>query len=199
MGTLRGADDRPAGKGLSKPLHRPRLAARLARGVAADRADEEVNDIDQIVGIGTFCAVLVLLRVPAVQRALVLRARRLGQWLVEQLEPTETIDPAVEELRRVMRHEWLQAQRGRLQRLLLVDESMSATRQFGNRLAYAWVLAELERARPDPDQLPHESMARPVEPIDVFGGRSYERPTPVVEVLDVGGWRAGWTRTPART
>lgn len=161
------------------------------------RADEEV-DIDQIVGIGTFCAVVVLLRVPAVQRALILRARRLGRWLVEQLEPTETVDPAVEELRRVLRHEWLQAQSGRLRRLLLVDGSMSATRQFGNRLAYAWVQAELERAGPVPG-LPHEGTARPVEPLDVFGGRSYERPTPFVEVLDVGGWGAGRARTPART
>lgn len=153
------------------------------------RPAEEVIDIDEIVGIGGFCAVLILLRIPAVQRRLIDRARRAGHWLVEQLKQTETVDPAVEELRRVIRNEWLRAQRARLQRLLVDDAWMSATRQFGNRLAYAWVLDELEQARLDPDPL---STARAIETSrpgpDHLAGAPYKAGTSGVEVLDVGGW-----------
>ena len=106
---------------------------------------------------------------------------------MEQLEPTETVDPAVEELRRVIRHEWLRAQRARLQRLLRDDAWMSATRQFGNRLAYAWVLDELERARLDPDPL---ATARTIETFrpgpDILAGGAYDAGSSGVEVLDVG-------------
>lgn len=107
---------------------------------------------------------------------------------------------------------WLMARRKqlsddlrRIERLLVTDTAMSATRQLGNRLAHQQLRASLARI---PDVVPgRDRYAWPVE------GRPYAEPAPafqrsagfvepaslrsgpnrpggaVVEVLDIGGWR----------
>ena len=91
---------------------------------------------------------------------------------------------------------WLMARRrqlsedlARIDRLLLHDASMSATRQLGNRLARDQLLVSLARI---PDVLPGRDRSFAYEPLP------YETsaPSPAlgrgaasVEVLDVGGWR----------
>lgn len=104
---------------------------------------------------------------------------------------------------------WLMARRRqltedleRIERLLRHDQTRSATRQLGNRLAREQLLASLARI---PDPLPGQdrSLARPTRysiagtdahPEEIGYGRA--RPTPAfgvrvpsIEVLDVGGWR----------
>lgn len=88
---------------------------------------------------------------------------------------------------------WLMARRQqltedlrRIERLLLHDELMSATRQLGNRLARDQLVASLARI---PDVLPgrdryfaYERVS--YEPVAAFSSRSGS-----VEVLDVVGWR----------
>jgi hypothetical protein len=91
---------------------------------------------------------------------------------------------------------WLMARRkqlsedlARIERLLLHDASMSATRQLGNRLAREQLLVSLARI-PDVfpgrdrysayEQVPYETSA----PSPALGRRAQS-----VEVLDVGGWR----------
>lgn len=91
---------------------------------------------------------------------------------------------------------WLMARRkqlmedlDRIERLLLHDHSMSATRQLGNRLARDQLIASLARI---PDLLPGRDRFFSPEPL------AYDRPAPspvmaargrTVEVLEVGGWR----------
>lgn len=91
---------------------------------------------------------------------------------------------------------WLMARRKRLtedlrrvERLLLHDETMSATRQLGNRLARDQLAATLARI---PDVLPGRDRYATYDPLP------YEvaAPSPAmaargsaVEVLDVTGWR----------
>ena len=90
---------------------------------------------------------------------------------------------------------WLMARRKqltedlrRIERLLLHDASMSATRQLGNRLAREQLLVSLARI---PDLVPGRDRSYAYEPV------AYESaaPSPAlagrasgVEVLDVSGW-----------
>ena len=96
---------------------------------------------------------------------------------------------------------WLMARRrqliedlSRIERLLLHDECMSATRQLGNRLAKDQLVASLAQI---PDVLPGRDRyfrADPV-PYEALGGDqaapspSLAKGRPTVEVLDVVGWR----------
>jgi hypothetical protein len=90
---------------------------------------------------------------------------------------------------------WLMARRkqlsedlARIERLLLHDASMSATRQLGNRLARDQLLVSLARI---PDVLPGRDRYSAYEPVPY----EMSAPTPAlarrgssVEVLDVSGW-----------
>lgn len=104
---------------------------------------------------------------------------------------------------------WLMARRQqltrdlhRIERLLLHDETMSATRQLGNRLARDQLVASLARI---PDVLPGRDRSFSYELVEPAGsagargstgsagsagarGSTGTRPG-AVEVLDVGGWR----------
>jgi hypothetical protein len=96
---------------------------------------------------------------------------------------------------------WLMARRRqltedlrRIERLLLHDENMSATRQRGNRLARDQLVASLARI---PDVLPGRDRYFEYEPVPPSPrGSDVAAPSPVlatrnsrVEVLDVSGWR----------
>ncbi len=96
---------------------------------------------------------------------------------------------------------WLMARRRqltedlrRIERLLLHDETMSATRQLGNRLARDQLVASLARI---PDVLPGRDRYLSSEPVESRQlGYDIAAPSPAlasrsasVEVLDVSGWR----------
>ena len=71
------------------------------------------------------------------------RLRRVSSRGLDLLRPAEPVDELGDDLYRVVRGERLRADIQRLQRILANDETMSATRQLGNRLAYDWLLREL--------------------------------------------------------
>jgi hypothetical protein len=106
--------------------------------------------------------------------------RRLGEWGAAHLSPPDEVDPEVEELAIFRRRQQLEAHRDRVRRLLAIDDTMSRDRQIGNRLAYAWLLKELERT---PDLYPVMAPSRPVHLIS----RDVQRGS-TVEVLEIG-WR----------
>jgi hypothetical protein len=95
---------------------------------------------------------------------------------------------------------WLMARRrqltedlGRIERLLLHDETMSATRQLGNRLARDQLIASLARI---PDVLPGRDRSLTYESVESALAYDVAAPSPAmavrttsVEVLDVSGWR----------
>lgn len=95
---------------------------------------------------------------------------------------------------------WLMARRRqltedlhRIERLLLHDETMSATRQLGNRLARDQLLASLTRI---PEVLPGRDRyfwSESVESVRIAYDIAAPSPTMArsvtVEVLDVSGWR----------
>jgi len=107
--------------------------------------------------------------------------RRLADWGLEHLNRPEELDPEVEELMIVRRRQQLEGHLDRLRRILATDSTMSATRQSGNRLAYAWLLRELERT---PLLMPTLAPTRTVNVVDYDTRRGSS-----VEILEVGGWR----------
>ena len=107
--------------------------------------------------------------------------RRLADRAWEHLNRPEELDPEVEELMIIRRRQQLEGHIERLRRILATDSTMSATRQSGNRLAYAWLLRELERT---PLLVPTMVPTRTVNVVDYDARRGSS-----VEILEVGGWR----------
>ena len=122
----------------------------------------------------------LLLTRPA-QRVLGPYLRRLADWGLEHLNRPEELDPEVEELMIVRRRQQLEGHIDRLRRILATDGTMSATRQAGNRLAYAWLQRELERT---PLLMPTMVPTRSVNLVNYDSRRGSS-----VEILEVGGWR----------
>jgi hypothetical protein len=120
---------------------------------------------------------------------------RLGVWASDQSTPTAEFDQLAEDLSRVLRRERLRADIQRLQHILATDMWMSATRQLGNRLAYQWLVRELERTRePTPAVAAlvgadaWSSAATLQQPSSWVCSPDYQG-SPTVEVLDIG-----WSR-----
>jgi len=107
--------------------------------------------------------------------------RRLADRAWEHLNRPEELDPEVEELMIIRRRQQLEGHIERLRRILATDSTMSATRQSGNRLAYALLLRELERT---PLLMPTLVPTRTVNVVDYDTRRGSS-----VEILEVGGWR----------
>ena len=78
-----------------------------------------------------------------------LRARMspLADWWAARQRSSSDADQEFEELWAVMRRQQLAAHLQRLRRIMATDESMSATRQIANRIAYRGALHDLERTR----------------------------------------------------
>jgi len=120
---------------------------------------------------------------------------RLGVWAADQGSPTPEFDQLAEDLSRVLRRERLRADVQRLQHILATDMWMSATRQLGNRIAYQWLVRELERTRESTPPL-----SAPVGADNWTDTAALQQPTswvcspdyqgnPNVEVLDIGWGR----------
>jgi hypothetical protein len=100
-------------------------------------------------------------------------------WLSRQEAPT---DVEYDELAIVLRRQQLSAHLQRLRRIVATDESMSATRQIANRLAYRWLQRELDETPailPGPDD---------DDTLDRWVPRAYNPRPREPEVLEIG-WR----------
>jgi hypothetical protein len=79
------------------------------------------------------------------------RLRRLVVWWMARPRPRSEADAEFDELWAVQRRQQLTDGVVRLRRIIATDESMSATRQIANRIAYRELLRDLENL---PDVLP---------------------------------------------
>ena len=143
-----------------------------------------MSQVDQVAAWFVFFGLVLvarLLTTGPMLRILGPYYRQLADWALEHLNRPEELDPEVEELMIVRRRQQLEGHLERLRRILAVDETMSATRQAGNRLAYAWLLRELERT---PLLVPTMVPTRAVNVVDYDARRGSS-----VEILEVGGWR----------
>ena len=143
-----------------------------------------MSQTGQIIGWFAFFGLVLVARLLITRPALRLlgpHLRRLADWAVERLNRPEELDPEIEELMIVRRRQQLEGHLDRLRRILATDSTMSATRQSGNRLAYAWLLRELERT---PLLMPTLVPTRTVNVVDYDTRRGSS-----VEILEVGGWR----------
>ena len=160
-----------------------------------------MTDLRQLLGYWLF-AILVLIVVPLLvtRRALVRRLAgerldRLAHWTREQLFPEPESDPLALDMYLARQREKLYADLARLRRILATDEEMSATRQLGNRIAYDWLLHELDRRRRlggsivAYDALDDWSTAVAPSPVAATPAMmSGPRSRSTVEVMDIG-WR----------
>ena len=143
-----------------------------------------MSQVGQVVAWFTFFGLVLIVRLLTTRPALRLLGpyyRRLADWGLEQLNRPEEIDPEDEELIIIRRRQQLEVHIERLRRILATDGMMSATRQAGNRLAYAWLLRELDRT---PLLVPTFVPTRSVNVVDYDARRGSS-----VEILEVGGWR----------
>jgi hypothetical protein len=133
---------------------------------------------------------LPLLARPFIRRQL----SRLGGVIFDRLSRPAELDREAEELWSVLRRERLCADLRRVEHLIATDTWMSATRQLGNRLAYAQLLDDLKHT---PDVLPAVSgfgevdgwTAFPPTVEPAFPSASYaSRNAPKIEILEIG-WR----------
>jgi hypothetical protein len=144
---------------------------------------------DWLVLFGLILAVPLLAR-PFIRRQL----SRLGGVIFDRLSRPAEPDREAEELWSVLRRERLCADLRRVEHLIATDTWMSATRQLGNRLAYAQLLDDLKHT---PDVLPAVSgigevdgwtafppMVEPAIPDAGYASRN----APKIEILEIG-WR----------
>jgi hypothetical protein len=119
---------------------------------------------------------------------------RLGGVIFDRLSRPAELDREAEELWNVLRRERLCADLRRVEHLIATDMWMSATRQLGNRLAYAQLLDDLKHT---PDVLPAISgigevdswtaFPSPFQPAISNAGYA-SRNAPQIEILEIG-WR----------
>ena len=110
---------------------------------------------------------------------------RLGSWTMAQLRPDGDPDEEADDLSKVLRRQQLYAEVHRLQRILATDESMSATRQIANRLAYRQLQRELEITPDVYAEMPDHLTATRWNPSTLS---PHHQVAPTVEILEIG-WR----------
>jgi hypothetical protein len=164
-------------------------------------------DVAQLLA---WCIVVVaLVAIPLLLSDTEATRRRLGprvmarlERLAAQLTPDDEPDPMVEALRAHARREKLVADVQRLRRLVATDMAMSATRQLGNRIAYASLVQELEALRDAPSPFAFAAIGLPVAAtvptsrweddlalaasVPRLLGRDTGQRPPAVEVLQLG-------------
>ncbi len=113
--------------------------------------------------------------------------------MLSALNPPDEVDELALDLAIARRRQQLLANFRRVERLLTIDMSMSATRQLGNRLAFAWLARELEQSRGSalPWWLDDDCAGRRPDPRGELGLSSGltgqpGRHAPTVEILDTG-------------
>ena len=136
-----------------------------------------------LVVIGLFIS-LPLLSKPSVRNFLGPPMIRLGSWTLARLRPVVDADQEADDLSNVVRRQQLCVHVQRLQRILATDESMSATRQIANRLAYRQLLHELKEIPDVWGPMPALTTATRWSS-SILYPRS-ERSEPTVEILEIG-------------
>lgn len=143
-----------------------------------------MTDNGQVVAWFTFFGLVILARLlttrPAV-RLLGPWVRRLADWGYARMNAPEDVDPETEELAIVRRRQRLEAHLERVRHIMATDEAMPATRQVGNRMAYAWLLDELART---PEVFPVLTSSYSPSLVSYNPRRGSS-----VEILDIG-WRS---------
>jgi hypothetical protein len=149
-------------------------------------------DLHHVVGwllvIGLFI-VLPLLSKRSVRNFLGPPMIRLGSWILAQFSPDGEPDEEADDLSKVLRRQQLEAEVQRLQRILVTDKSMSATRQIANRLAYRQLLRELENTPDGYGAMPSPVTATRWNPSIRYPRTERSQIAPAVEILEIGGRR----------
>ena len=146
---------------------------------------------DQLVAWSGFIALILVARLLLTRRARVFlgpHISRLADWWVARRRASE-VDHEYDELALVLRRQELSAHVARLRRIVATDESMSATRQIANRLAYRGLLRDLEETR---DMLPwmadDDAADRWSSAVVPIRRSRYDSHRAAPEVLEIG-WR----------
>jgi hypothetical protein len=143
-----------------------------------------VTEHGQLIGWSILVALVLggrLLDTRPGRRFLRARLTPLVDWWVARRAAAD-VDQEYDELRLVLRRQRLTADVARLRRIVATDESMSATRQIANRLAYRWLLHELDRTPVAVPWLADDDST------DRWTPRPYHTPRREAEVLEIG-WR----------
>jgi hypothetical protein len=142
-----------------------------------------VTGFDQGIGLwSAFLGLIVVARLLTTRVALRFlgpRLRRLGEWWMARPRPRSEADVEFEELWAVQRRQQLTAHIQRLRRVIATDESMSATRQIANRIAYRGLLRDLESIPDVVPWMPYDDAMISRYSSGGYGGRT-------VEVLEIG-------------
>ena len=148
-------------------------------------------DLDQLGGwllvIGLFIGLPLLSR-RSVRRFIGPPMIRLGSWALERLRPGGDPDEEADDLSKVLRRQQLCAEVHRLQRILATDESMSATRQIANRLAYRQLLRDLGNTPDVYAVMPGQATATRWDTSTHSPRTERSHDAPTVEILEIG-WR----------
>jgi hypothetical protein len=144
-------------------------------------------------------ALRLLLMHPGVRAAFGNAMRRLGERVADGLRQPPEFDQLADDLAKALRREKLRADVRRLERILANDMSMSACRQLGNRMAYDWLLRELDKSTRDISRplaghdfadswVDNWNAPDPATVTRDFAGSQYASRTPQVEILEIG-WK----------
>jgi hypothetical protein len=149
-------------------------------------------EVSEWLAIVALFVLLPVLTWPEAVRALGRLATRVNNWGNARAAAREVHDVDEEQLWLVHRRRQLCVDLARLEHLIATDTWMSATRQRGNRLAYAQLLDDLRRT---PDVFEPHSF----DPWDAtttgdsrfvrLGGTGYTQQPSTVEVLEIGWQR----------
>jgi hypothetical protein len=144
-----------------------------------------VTEAGQLYGWSAFVLLVIAARLLMTRPALRLlgpRLSRLSEWWMSRPRQRSEADAEFDELWAVVRRQQLTAHIQRLRRILATDESMSATRQIANRIAYRGLLQDLANL---PDVLPW--MPDDDAMISRYSSGGYgTRRDRTVEILEIG-------------
>jgi hypothetical protein len=147
-------------------------------------------EVSEWLAIVALFVLLPVLTWPEAVRALARLGTCVNDWATARAAGTEVRDSDEEELWLVHRRRQLYADLARIEHLIATDTWMSATRQRGNRLAYAQLLDDLRRT-PDvfePHSFdPWDATTGDSGPFRFSGIGPTQQPS-TVEVLEIG-WR----------
>ena len=135
------------------------------------------------------CVVLAarLLDTPPGRRFLRARLSPLADWWAARQAAASDVDQEYDELSVILRRQQLGAHLERLRRILATDESMSATRQIANRLAYRWLQHEFDRTPGILPWMPDDDVVRGWSPsARAIGLSAYDSGRRESEVLEIG-------------
>jgi hypothetical protein len=149
-----------------------------------------VAGLGELIAFFALVAVVLaarLLDTPPGRRFLGARINRLTDWWAARQAAASDVDQEYDELSMILRRQQLGAHLERLRRIVATDESMSATRQIANRLAYRWLQREFDRTPGILPWMPDDDVARGWSPAArAIGFSTYDSGHSEPEVLEIG-------------